>query len=109
MDYNELIHKTVNQLRDEAKKLDMKGVTGMKKDELIAALAEALHLEIPVKKVKKPKKIKTNLTKGDLKKKIRLLRDERAKARSANEHKKVDVLRRRIHTLKRQLRMLAVL
>lgn len=42
MDYNALTQMTVNKLRDEAKTLDVKGVAGMKKEELITLLDKHL-------------------------------------------------------------------
>lgn len=107
MDYNALTHMTVNKLREEAKKLDVKGVTGMKKDELIALLAEKLAIEIPKKHPKIHKKAAVVRGKSELKAKILELQQLRDKARADNKQKQVDLLRRRIHLLKRRIRRIA--
>jgi len=70
MDYNELQQMTVIKLREEVKKFpDVKGVTGMKKDELIQLLVDKLGIEVTEKQAKKTKKTKTQkvLSKDDLK------------------------------------------
>ncbi|MFQ5626491.1 MAG: Rho termination factor N-terminal domain-containing protein [Methyloligellaceae bacterium] len=107
MDYTALSHMTVNKLREEAKKLDLKGVTGMKKEELIKLLAEKLGIEIPKKHPKIHKKSPVALSKNDLKAKIVELKALRDKARADNKSKQVDLLRRRIHLLKRRIRRIA--
>ncbi len=108
MDYHALENMTVVQLREEAKKHDFKGVTGMKKDELITVIAEKLSLEKPAVKPKKTKKSGVApLGKDALKKKIAELRSDREKAQADSDKKKNELLRRRIHTLKRRMRKIA--
>jgi len=108
MDYHALENMTVVQLRDEAKKHDFKGVTGMKKDELITVIAEKLALDKPAVKPKKKKKSgAAPLDKDALKKKIDELRSAREKARADNDKKKNELYRRRIHSLKRRMRKIA--
>lgn len=109
MDYHALERMTVVQLRDEAKKYpDIKGLTGMKKEELITAVAGELGLEQPKPSAKKQKKSKAlPLDKGTLKKKIVELKEQGEKARAAKNKKEVVLLRRRIHSLKRRLRKVA--
>jgi hypothetical protein len=109
MDYHALENMTVVQLREEAKKHDFKGVTGMKKDELITVIAEKLDLEKPAVKPKKKKKksAAAPLDKAAIKKKIDELRGEREKARSDQDKKKNELFRRRIHSLKRRMRKIA--
>jgi cysteinyl-tRNA synthetase len=103
MDYQELEGMTVVKLRDEAKKFeDIKGTAGMKKEELIAILAEKLGLEKPISKPKKKKAGKA-LSKDAIKSKIAELRESRDAARASKDNKQVDALRRRIHLLKRRL------
>lgn len=105
MDYHDLENMTVIKLREEVKKIsDVKGLTGMKKDELIAALVSHLGIEVPEKKQAKKAGPGKPKTKEDLKQSISELRSERETARSAGDSKKADILRRRIHLLKRQLR-----
>ncbi len=107
MDYNELEQMTVNALREEAKKLDAKGVSGMKKDELLHLLVEKHGIEVPEKKAKKTKRVPTTQGKAGIKQKIVELKELRDKARSQNDPKKVAALRRWIHTLKRRTRKAA--
>lgn len=109
MDYEALTHMTVNKLREEAKKFpDVKGVTAMKKDELIALLSDKLGLKPPARKTPVKKKAPaTPLSKADIRKKIHELREARAAARTSGEHKQVAILRRRIHLLKRRMRSIA--
>ena len=108
MDYQALEHMTVVQLRDEAKKHDIKGVAAMKKDELLVELAQKLGLEKPAATPKKKKKAAGEpLGKSALKEKIVGLKEQRDKARADGDKKKKATLRRRIHTLKRRMRKIA--
>ena len=109
MDYHELEKMTVVRLREKASEYpDIKATSAMKKDELVAALAEKLGLEKPEPKPKKKGKSKrAPLGKEQIKAKIVELREQRVNARSANDKKKVVLLRRRIHALKRRLRKTA--
>lgn len=105
MDYNALENMTVHKLREEAKKFpDIKGTTGMKKEELIGVLADKLGIVPTEKKPKKPKKSATPMNKNTIKKKLMQLREERDTARSGGDSKKTALLRRRIHSLKRRMR-----
>lgn len=104
MEYHDLEKMTVVQLREEAKKhADLKGTSAMKKEELIHALVGAMKLTVP-EKSSKPKSASGPLDKPALKRKLAELRAERAKAQSANDHKKADLLRRRMHIIKRRTR-----
>jgi cell division protein FtsX len=106
MEYSELEKLTVIRLREEAKKLpDVKGVSAMKKEELLNLLVEKLGIEVPEKKTKKT--TASPRGKASLKKKIEQLKMEREAARADRDSKKVTILRRRIHTLKRQIRKIA--
>jgi hypothetical protein len=107
MDYHALEKMTVVKLREEAKKYDVKGVTGMKKEELVTLLADKLGVEKPHGMPKKTKKVTTPLDKAELKKKIIGLKEQREKARSDKDKKKITLLGRRIHSLKRQMRKIA--
>ena len=107
MDYNALTHMTVNKLREEAKKLDLKVTSGMKKEELVQLLAEKLSLEIPKQESKPAKKAPTSLGKSDLKAKIIELKAQHDKARADGQPKQSNLLRRRIHVLKRRMRRIA--
>lgn len=101
MDYHELEKMTVTALRDQAKEHGVTGVTGKKKEELVEILAEKLGIEKPHKT--KKFKHKTPLDKSAIKAKITELKAERKKAHSDNDRKAANVLRRRIHSLKRRL------
>jgi hypothetical protein len=109
MEYHDLENMTVIKLRDEAKKIpDVKGLTGMKKDELIALLVDHLGIEVPEKQARPKKPVPSApKTKESLKQKINELKGERDAARGAGDRKKSNVIRKRIHMLKRQLRKLA--
>ena len=103
MDYHELENMTVIRLREEAKKFpDLKGVTGMKKEELIQALVERLGILVPEKKERKG--LRSPASKTSLKKKITELRSAEDAARAEHNRKKVNLLRRRIHSIKHRLR-----
>ena len=106
MDYHELENMTVIKLREEAKKFpDVKGVSGMKKEELIKLLVEKLEIHVPEKR-KKTAAVPKN--KATLKKRIMELRAQKTAARDEKDsRKKVTLLRKRIHLLKRQLRKIA--
>lgn len=103
MDYQTLEKMTVIKLREEAKRFpDVKGVSGMKKEELISVLVEKLDIEIPQKKTKAAAAPRN---KAQMKEMILDLRAEKDAARAGGESKKkVAILRKRIHTLRRQLR-----
>jgi hypothetical protein len=103
MDYHALEKMTVAQLREEVKKHpDIAGEGGMKKDQLVEALAQKLGLEKPASRPPKPKSAGT-LDKAGMKHKIVELKAERAKAREGKDKKKTTMLRRRIHSLKRRM------
>jgi len=110
MDYDELSKMTVIQLREEAKKTDAKGVTGMKKDELIALLAGDQGIEVPAKKPAAAKKTSgakgAKMDRPAVQKKLAELKAEQVTARAAGDKKQTALLRRRIHTLKRRSRKL---
>jgi len=104
---------TVVELRDAAKEEipGIKGVTGMKKDELLAALKEARDIkdETPAKKQKKkktagPKKV---MTVKEMKQEIVRLRAEREAIRQEGDKKKNEIIRRRINRLKKMTRKAA--
>jgi hypothetical protein len=105
MDYHELEKMTVIQLREEAKRFpDLKGVTAMKKEELVHVLVERLGIAVPDKKKKAGR---VSLDKSDLKKKIAALQEAKAAAQAEHNRKRTDVLRRRIHAFRRRVRKLS--
>ncbi|MFP4085634.1 MAG: transcription termination factor Rho [Desulfobacteraceae bacterium] len=97
---------TTPELKEVA--MEIPGVTGahaMKKDELLAVIKEYWEIEDEgpeQKKVQKPV-----ATIKSLKTKMDELRQEKARAREADEKDRVDILRRRINRLKKQTRKVA--
>jgi hypothetical protein len=106
MTRHELEKMTVVKLREEALKYpDLTGVHGMKKAELIDALAKLMGLseeEKPKKKVKGKKVDK----KGNLKKRIKSLKEKRVEALKAKDAKSLKIVRKKIKCAKRKLRKL---
>ena len=103
---------TVVELREAAKKEipDIKGVSGMKKDQLLAAMKEARGIkdEKPAKKKKKkvagPKK---EMTIREMKQEIVRLHAEKESIRPEGDKKKIEIIRRRINRLKKMTRKAA--
>jgi len=103
---------TVVELREAAKKEipDIKGVSGMKKDQLLATMKEARGIkdEKPAKKKKKkvagPKK---EMTIREMKQEIVRLRAEKESIRPEGDKKKIEIIRRRINRLKKMTRKAA--
>jgi hypothetical protein len=103
---------TVVELREAAKEEipDIKGVSGMKKDQLLAAMKEARGIkdEKPVKKKKRktagPKK---EMTTREMKQEIVRLRAEKESIRPEGDKKKIEIIRRRINRLKKMTRRAA--
>ncbi len=107
MEEKDLTKMTVTKLREEAKKYtSIQGVSAMKKEELIKAIADARGEPIEIKK-KHRKKKKKAVTIADIKKEISKLREEKENARQAKDKKKVERLRKKIKSLKRQTRQYA--
>lgn len=105
--FDKPLHKmTTPELKEVA--MEIPGVTGahaMKKDELLAVIKEYWEIEDEgpeQKKVQKPV-----ATIKSLKTKMDELRQEKARAREADEKDRVDILRRRINRLKKQTRKVA--
>jgi cell division protein FtsX len=102
MDYHELEKMTVNRLREEAKKFpDVKGVAGMKKDELVHILVERMGIAVPEKK---EKSAPVPIDKSALKARITELQTAKVSARAEHNRQRANLLRRRIHSMKRRLR-----
>jgi hypothetical protein len=104
MTRHDLEKMTVVKLREEALKFpELSGVHGMKKEELIDALAKLMGLpeeEKPKKKVKGKK----GQTKEGLKKKIKALKGKRAEAIQVKDAKGLKIARKKIKRLKRAIR-----
>ena len=100
MEYHDLQKTRVADLRDLMKEHlpDVKGLTGLKKDELIEQLAAKLGIEKPHKHVA------TGLGKRAIKAEIRDLKVKRQAALEAKEYDELKKFRRQIHRRKRRLR-----
>ncbi|MBN2372574.1 transcription termination factor Rho [bacterium] len=108
MTRHELEKMTVVKLREEAMKYsELTGVHGMKKEELVGALAQLMGLP-EEEKPKKKQKVKKDVSKKDLKKDILSLKGKRDEAIQAKDGKTLKRIRKRIKKAKRSLRKLAV-
>lgn len=98
MDYHELEKTTVVQLREMLKEYpDVKGASGMLKEQLVSALADRMGIE-------EPHKVIVGIDKLQIKDQIRALKQERGQAREAKDRAKLKIVRRKIHRLRRRLR-----
>ena len=105
MERTELEEMTAPKLRELAleKYPEIKGVSGMKKEELIEAIiSEAVRLGLrPKEEVKRPP-----VRASELKQKIKVLKTERAKALEAKDRQQLRESRGKIKRIKRRLRKL---
>ena len=99
MDWTELNKTRVIDLREMMKEHlpEVTGITVMKKDQLIALLAEKLGIEAP-------RKVVTGVGKGSIKSQIRDLKVKREAALEAKDAQMLRRHRRAIHRLKRRMR-----
>lgn len=101
MDYQELQKNTVGKLREMAKEFsDLTGTSGMRKEQLVDALAERLGIA-------RPHKVVAGVDKSAIKAKIRKLKKTRDAAVQAKDKAKMRVTRQELHQLRRQLRKAA--
>ena len=105
---------TVKALREIAKDIpEITGVHGMKKEELIDAISEAKGVKKEdvkaVKSAKTKSAPKIDATSGDIKKKIKALKSQRAAALESQDKKMAHVFRRRISRLKKKSRKAAAI
>ena len=92
---------TAKELREVAKEIpDIKGVHGMKKDELLTAIKKSRGIE----EKKPPKKVSSV---QDFKKIIRELKQKRADALKSGDSKTATIIKRRISRLKKKTRRAA--
>jgi hypothetical protein len=99
MELKDLEKMTVIKLREEAAKYeDIKGASGMKKEQLIEILAEKLGIEV------KPLEAAPPSEKQHLKKQIKALKVKRDEALQGKDYKTLKQHRRQIRNLKRQIR-----
>jgi hypothetical protein len=101
MDWHELEKMKVTDLRELAKeKTEITGVIGLRKDQLVEALAKAMGIE-------KPHKVAHGEQKTVIKVQIRALKKQRDEAMVAKDAESLRRTRVRIHRLKRELRRMA--
>lgn len=100
MEYHDLQKTRVVDLREMMKEHlpEVKGLTGLKKDELIEQLATKLGIEKPHKHVA------AGLGKRAIKAEIRELKLKRQAALEAKDYEELKKFRRQIHRRKRRLR-----
>ncbi|MFQ5790567.1 MAG: Rho termination factor N-terminal domain-containing protein [Acidobacteriota bacterium] len=98
MELKDLEKMTVLQLRQEASKFeDVKGVSGMKKQQLIDLLCGKLDIHAPERKI-------VGADKAKLRARIRELKAQRATALTRHDHEELAKLRKRIRIYKRSIR-----
>ena len=112
MDKDSLKKKTVAQLREEAKNIPgVKGLSAMKKDDLVelilAQSPQAPAEKKPEKSKKKPAAAPKVLSKTDLKKRIRELKEEKRQALVKQDKNRIKECNREIHLCKHKLRQMA--
>jgi hypothetical protein len=101
MDWHELEKMKVTELREMAKeKTEITGVIGLRKDQLVEALAKAMGIE-------KPHKVAHGEEKSKIKVQIRAVKKARDEAMAAKDAETLRRTRVKIHRLKRQLRRMA--
>lgn len=104
-----LAKMTVKELREVALKMGgIEGVTGMKKEQLLALIKKAKGIEDELAKKKKRKPTKVEGTVAELKQKIAALKKEKLEAQKAKDKTQIKVLRRRINRLKKKTRKAAL-
>jgi hypothetical protein len=98
MEFKDLEKMTVTKLREEAAKFeDVKGTSGLKKDQLIDILCQKLEIHRPEKKI-------VGLDKAALKARMRALKDKRKQAEADHDHKALKDIRARIKVYRRSIR-----
>jgi len=98
MDYKELSKLTVVKLRELAHQYeDIKGASGLHKEELIDVLCEKMSIERPHRVVKK------GVGRRKLKADIRTLKKARDEAIASKDRQSLKRIRRKMHAQKRRL------
>lgn len=99
MNYHDLEKTKVSELRELLKEKDpeFKGVSGLKKEQLVEVVAEKLGIE-------KPHKVVVGADKGAIKARIRELKKTKAGAVQAGDRVDLRSVRKELHGLRRQLR-----
>jgi DNA-binding IclR family transcriptional regulator len=99
--YEELRHKTIDELREIAKGLDhdaVKGHSQMNKEHLLPALCKALGIDAHIHHHV------AGIDKAAIKARMRELRTERDTALEAHDPARLRSVRRELHHLNRQIR-----
>ncbi len=100
--FHDLKKKTVAELREIAKAFEdqeaVKGYTQLNKEHLIELLCKAMGIDMHEHHVSKL------ANKGEIKRKIRMLKVERDKAIAAKDYKKLKEIRKEIKRCKNKLR-----
>lgn len=97
--YEQLRHKNLAELRDMAKGIEheaVQGYTQMNKEHLVVAIAKALGIQHEHHSA-------VGIDKATIKSRIRELKTQREAAIAAHDHAQLKVVRRTIHSLKRQI------
>lgn len=103
--FHDLKHKKLVDLKEIAKEIEheaVQGYTQMNKDHLLEAICKALNIDMFEHHVAK------GLDKTGIKSRIKALKEQRAKAIEAKDHKKLKSIRKRIKRLKKKLRQASV-
>lgn len=109
MDSESLKKMTVAQLREQAKQIPgIKGISSMKKGDLVALLAKQSPEPSEAKPAKEqrvdaPKK----MSKSEIKKLIRVFKEKKLEALAQHDRNQAKFYNRQIHSFKHQLRRLA--
>jgi cysteinyl-tRNA synthetase len=102
---------TAKELREMALGIPgIEGVHAMKKEELLTAIRAAKGIQEPESKGEKPiisKKEKIVLSKGQLKQKVKDLREKREECLKERNWKMADILRKKANRLKKMTRRAA--
>lgn len=99
--YEELKHKTIEELREIAKGIDHEAVQGysqLNKDHLLPALCKALGIDTHVHHHVE------GIDKAAIKAKMKELKQQRAAAIEAHDAERLKNVRRHLHHLNRQIR-----
>jgi DNA-binding IclR family transcriptional regulator len=103
--FEDLKHKTVNELRDIAKEMDheeVQGYTQLNKEHLLEAICKALHIDMHVHHEV------VGIDKSSIKSQIKKLKKQRDEAISSKKPDELKHIRKKIRNLKKALRKAAI-
>src|SRR5262245_14407804 len=103
--FEELRVKTIAQLREIAAGIQheaVQGYTQLNKDHLLLAICKALNTDMHVHHHA------SGINKSELKAQLKILKVQRDEALSAHDHSRLKTVRRRMHTIKRQIKRATV-